>query len=219
MAAKLVLAAAGTCCLAQEKPVSLAGRLYSGFFNTTNRNGAETGLSFVQLGVDLDLYGYLGAPGLIDYRVQPKLTSGPQATEAGFFGGNGVTLTTTFLGRRPFPLRLNYTNLRRENVFFGGITQVSGFRSKNHDRNFGLNWELRAPGLPEIYANYSSSDLKATPDISLLPDYRSKSRNAGLQVKDELGGWDLTGEMRRMKLANTFATPPDLRTVNLDQEN
>lgn len=220
-----LIAAAGLAAAAvipgfsQEKPLSVAGNVYTGFYSTTNQNERETRLSFVPASVDLDLTGYVGAPGFLSYRVRPQWSAGPQATEAGFLGGDGVSLSTTFLSQRSFPLTLTYGNLRQENVFFGTLNQLSGFRSFNHERDLGLNWQLRAPRLPQISLDIGRSALTAKPDIPEIPIHRSRSGRAAMEVRDKRWGWTMNGTLRREKRSSEFANvlAPGLRTSMLRQ--
>ncbi|MBI5086085.1 MAG: hypothetical protein HZB13_15980, partial [Acidobacteria bacterium] len=121
--------------LAQNHINNLSGAVTTGFYSTHAISPRNQQLRFVPLTLDLDFAGYYGHPDFLSYDVRPVLTLGPQATEAGFIGGNGVSASATFLRTRSFPLRVFYDNIQREDVYYGALTQISGYRAINHNRN------------------------------------------------------------------------------------
>ncbi len=214
-------AVVGLClaAYAQEKPASLTGALSTGFYSTTNRNPEPAKINFVPLSATLDWKGYLVHPDFLSYEIQPEGTLGPQATEAGFLGGNGVRASTTFLNGRSFPLTLFYNNIQREDVFFGSLTQLSGFRSFNRDRNYGLNWQWRKPLWPHLTFDAGSSRLSAEPHLALIPDYHTRTRHYTLNGEDDRWGWSFHGLLRRDRLDSDYINvfSPDRPTLNFDQ--
>lgn len=204
--ASLLLACALGAGVGQERPLSLEGIVSSGFYTTSSRDVTEVRVSIVPLSLNLDANGFLGDPGFLSFRIQPMLTTGPQATEAGFLGGNGVKVDTTLLGGRGFPVKLRYSNVRREDVFFGSLNQVSGFRSMNHETNLGLNWQLRARKLPQLNLDIGKSGLTADPNVSPIPNYDASNKRYALDVHDQRRGWEIDADLRRTGLRSTFAS-------------
>lgn len=221
LAAALLLAATALPGIAQEKPLNLTGVFTAGFYRTDNRDGRVARLSSVPVSLDLNLTGFLGHPDFISYQVRPQTTMGAQATEAGFIPGNGVSLTTTFLHKRSFPLTLTYTNLRREQVTYGTLTRISGLRSVSHDRNFGLNWQWHAPHLPQLSFDFGRSRSTLKPDEPIIPDYRYRNRHATLNINDRRWGWTLNGLLRWDRSNSDFANPlePQFITTALNQRS
>ena len=192
---------------AQQAAANLKGVLSSGLYSTHNRDPLDRHITFVPLNVDMDLAGYLGAPGFLEFDLRPELTLGPQSTEAGFTGGNGVSLTTNFLSHRDFPLQLTYENLQREDVFFGSLTQLSGLRSLNHNRAFGINWQWRKVHWPHITYDMGNSFLTSEPILATLPGFDSRSRHQAVNIEDKRFGWNIEGILRHDFLASTLANP------------
>jgi len=215
-----LLAVLAALAAAQERPLSLEGVMSSGFYTAFSRDVTNTRVSFVPLSLNLDATGFLGDPGFLSYRVQPMLTNGLQASEAGFLGGNGVAVDTTVLGGRSFPLKLHYSNVKREDVFFGSLNQVSGYRSMNHERSFGLNWQLTAPRLPRLNLDVGNSSLTTEPDVSQIPAYNSHNRRYAFNLRDERLGWTIDADLRRTELQSDFGamTPEGLAAIRLDQD-
>ena len=54
------------------------------------RGEANQSLHFVPFGAKFDINGFLLSPDLLSFSAQPEVSAGPQASEAGFQGGNGV---------------------------------------------------------------------------------------------------------------------------------
>jgi len=221
-AAALLLAAAWPLCAQeQEKSVNLTGVFTTGFYSAQNQNGREANIATVPAIVNLDLFGFIGNPGFISYRLQPQLSAGSQAPEAGFLSGNGVTLSATFLGRRSFPLTLTYSNVQREQVSYGSLTRISGLRSVSHDRSFGLNWQVRAPDWPQLSFDLNTASNALEPEDPIIPDYSSRSRRYGFGLHDRRWGWTLDSSAHWDRFSSDFANPlePDLITTTLDRDS
>ncbi len=218
--AMMFLIAGVAAVTAQERPLSLRATMSSGFYSTFSRDVVETRLSVVPVSLDLAARGYIGDPGFFSYSVRPMLSVGPQASEAGLLGGNGVAADTTILGGRSFPLKLRYANIKREDVFFGSLNQVSGYRSINHEKVLGLNWQLRARHLPQLSVDLNRSDLSTDPGVSIIPSYSTVNRGYALTLHDERGGWNIDADARRTVLKSNFGAlgPEGLITTRMDQD-
>lgn len=194
-------------CAAQFRLTDLSGRIITGVYRTRAEDLGGRTISFVPLTFDLQTAGYFSHPDFLSFDVKPILTSGPQATEAGFIGGNGVSATAIFLRRRAFPAKVFYNNLRREDVFYGGLSQVSGYRSVNHDLNYGANWDLRRARWPQVSLDWRRANLTSQPDISFLPEHKTRSSQAGATFTDRRLGWELLGSARRDRIMTDFSFP------------
>ena len=163
LTAALLLAVTPNCA-AQFRLTDLSGRIITGVYRTRAEDLGGRTISFVPLTFDLQTAGYFSHPDFLSFDVKPILTNGPQATEAGFIGGNGVAATATFLRRRAFPVKVFYNNLRREDVFYGGLTQVSGYRCKPRPelrRQLGLATRPLAAGFSGLEAGQSDFAARA----------------------------------------------------------
>ena len=205
--------------LAQEKPATLTGVVSTGVYTTDNQNGRQARFSTIPANLNLDFSGYVGIPDFISYRVRPQFALGAQAPEAGFTNGNGLSLSTTFLRKRAFPLTVTYSNLQREQLSYGSLSRVSGLRSTSHNRDFGLNWQLRHRNLPHLSFDLGRSRNTLDPDQAVIPAYESRSHQYVLQVDDNRLGWKLKGSLRWTDFSSDFANPlePDFITAELDR--
>lgn len=208
-------------CMAQVRLTDLGGKVMTGYYSTRAEDLGGQEIHFVPLTFDLWTAGFLGHPDFLSFDVKPTLTFGPQATEAGFIGGNGVSAATEFLRRRSFPLRLFYNNLRREDVYYGGMSQVSGYRSMNHDVNYGANWDIRRSRWPQIALDWKRSSLTSKPQISYLPEFRTQTSQAGATVTDRRMGWELLATLRRDGIVTDFGYPSGdtISLSKIDQSN
>lgn len=206
---------------AQEKPLSLRGVFSTGVYSTRNENSFESKTTTIPVGVQLDLAGYLARPDFISFKVQPQLSGGAQAFDAGFTNGNGITASATVLSRRSFPLTISYSNVLREQLTYGSLTRISGLRSTNHARSFNLNWQLRAPRLPAVSFDLGRTQDNLEPDDPVIPDAHSRSRNYGVSLRDARWGWQWDGSLRWDQSNSDFANPlePGLITTRMAQRN
>jgi hypothetical protein len=194
----VVLAAAGAVVLpAQEQqPLSIRGTFSTGYYGTSSRGEENQSLQFVPFGAKLDLNGYLKTPDLMTYYLRPELNLGPQASEAGFQGGNGIQLGVTFF-RRLLPLTFRYSNLQAEDVYFGGLTQLSGYTLKNRNKDLGLTLEFKHEKLPDVTVDWGLNSVDSTSATAGIPDYQSHGNHVNLDSAYERGNWVFHGFVRR----------------------
>ena len=83
------------------------------------------------------------SPELLSFSAQPELNLGPQASDAGFQGGNGIKLQTSFLRKSIFPVTFHYSNIQVEDVYFGSLSQISGYSLRNRNKDLGVTGELK----------------------------------------------------------------------------
>ena len=113
------------------------------------------------------------SPDFLSFLVQPELGLGPQASEAGFTGGNGIRLQATFLRKRIFPLTFRYSNVQVEDVYFGSLTQVSSYTMQNRTKDLGLSWDFHPKGAPQVTVDLGTNSVNSVPGI------RSEERRVG----------------------------------------
>ncbi len=176
----------------QEQPLSIWGTFSTGYYNTKTRGDENQSLHFVPFGARFDVNGYLLSPDLLTFSVQPELNAGPQASDAGFQGGNGVRLSTT-LFRRLLPITFHYSNVQVEDVFFGSLTQVSGYTLKDRTKDMGVTVELKRKNWPSAVIDWGTGSVDATPGIAGIPDYLSHGRHVNVDGDYERGGWTFNG--------------------------
>ena len=131
---------------AQEKPLSVSTTVYTGYYTTETRGETNQSLQFVPFGAKFDITGFLLSPDLLSFSAQPEVSAGPQASEAGIGGGNGVRLEMTLLRKRAFPLTFRFSDVQVQDVYFGSLSQLSGYRSQNRYKDMGVTWEARPLG-------------------------------------------------------------------------
>ncbi|MDR3701532.1 MAG: hypothetical protein P4L56_17925 [Candidatus Sulfopaludibacter sp.] len=176
----------------QEQPLSIWGTFSTGYYSTKTRGDENQSLNFVPFGARFDVNGYLLSPDLLTFTVQPELNAGPQASDAGFQGGNGVRLSTT-LFRRLLPITFHYSNVQVEDVYFGSLTQVSGYTLKDRTKDMGVTVELKRKNWPSAVIDWGTGSVDATPGIAGIPDYLSRGHHVNVDGDYERGGWTFDG--------------------------
>ena len=180
-------------CRAQERPLQVNGIFSTGYYDTYTRDSENHSVAFVPVGAKFDIRGYWMMPDFLSFSAQPELNYGPQASDAGFEGGNGIRLNLTFLRRRSFPLTFRYSNLQMEDVYFGGLSQVSAYSLKNRNKDLGLTWELKPVNLPSLMIDWGKGSTDSRSDIALIPDYKSHINHVNADSRYERWGWNLDG--------------------------
>ena len=178
---------------AQEKPLNINGTFYTGFYNSYTRGDANQSLSFIPVGAKFDINGYYMMPDFLTFSVQPEFGIGPQASEAGFAGGNGIRLQATFLRKRIFPLTFRYSNVQVEDVYFGSLSQLSSYTLKNRTKDLGLSWDFQPKGAPQTTVDLGTNSVDSVPGIPNIPDYLSNGNHVNADSRWERGGWSLQG--------------------------
>ena len=191
----------------QDRPITATGTFATGYYSTETRGVATQNLNFFPFSSRFDINGYYLSPDLLSFSAQPELGLGPQASEAGFEGGNGIRLQLTLLRKRIFPLTFHYSNVQVEDVYFGSLTQVSGYTLRNRTKDLGLTWEFRPKGLPETTVDWGVSSVDSQPGIPNVPDYLSHGSHLNADTKYERGGWDLEGFVHRQHQTSDLLTP------------
>ena len=176
---------------AQEKPLNISATVYTGFYSTSTKGEANQSLEFVPLGARFDIDGFVMSPDLLSYSVQPELAVGPQASEAGIQGGNGIRLRFTLLRKRAFPLTFRYSNTEVQDVYFGGLSQISGYRLQNRTKDIGVTWEVQPSKNLGLILDWGRGSVDSKSDIAEVPDYVSHQDHINADAKYEHGGWDL----------------------------
>src|SRR4029077_12673279 len=145
----------------------------TGYYNTVTRGEANQSLSFVPIGARFDIGGYYLSPDLLSFSAQPELNLGPQASDAGFQGGNGIKLRFTLLRKSIAPLTFRYSNVQVEDAYFGSLSQISGYTLKNRTKDLGLTWELKPHGLPATTVDFGTGSVDSKSGTAGVSDYLS----------------------------------------------
>jgi hypothetical protein len=186
----LVLASA---LRAQEQPLTLSGTFTSGYYSTVTRGEINQSLNFVPFGAQFESTGYLRSPDFLNFSAEPELNVGPQANEAGFQGGNGIKFRMTFL-RKLLPLTFRYSNVQVEDVYFGSLSQLSGYTLKERNKDLGLTLELKkSSNLPATTIDWGFGSVNSTSSIAAVSDYTSQSHHFNVDSNYERGGWIMDG--------------------------
>ena len=169
----------------QEPPVSVSTTLSTGYYSASTRGDANQSQSFVPLGARFDLNGYLLSPGFLTISAVPEVTVGPQASEAGFQGGNGIQLRTSLFPKSLSPLTFRYSNVAVKDAYFGSLTQVSGYTVSNRNKDLGVTWEFRPPHLPATTIDWGQGSVDSKSDIAEVPDYLSRGKHLNADSGNE----------------------------------
>lgn len=174
--------------MGQDQPLSVRTTVSTGYYNTYSRGETNQALSFVPLGAKFDVSGYYMSPDLLNFNVQPELNIGPQASEAGFQGGNGVQLQLTML-RKLIPITFHYSNLQVEDVYFGSLTQLSSYSLENRNKDLGVTVELKTKKLPDTIIDWGTTSVDSKSSIQGVPDYLSSGNHVNVDSRYEFWGW------------------------------
>ena len=193
----------------QEKPLTASGTFSTGYYNAITRGDANQSLSFVPVGARVDLSGYVVSPDLLNFSMQPEVTLGPQASDAGFQGGDGIRLRTALLRKNVMPLTFRYSNIQLEDVYFGSLSQISGYRLRNRTKEFGVSWELKPRGLPVTTVDWGRGSVDSKSGTAGISDYLSHGNHLNVDSKYDRGGWNLQGFMHRYRQESDLLAPSD----------
>lgn len=221
--ALLLMLAAPSAALrlsAQEKPLQVTGTFSTGYYSNSSRGDVNEDVRFVPLGAKFDINGWLLSPDFLNFTVQPELTLGPQASEAGFQGGNGVSLRATLLRKRNFPLTFRYSNVQTQDVYFGSLTQVSAYTLNNRTKDLGVTWELKPPGLPITTIDWGKGSVDSKSDIAQVPDYLSSMQHVNIDSRYSRWGWNFDGFAHWQDIKSDLFVPQNgnATTSSLTQE-
>ena len=193
----------------QEKPLAVSGTFSTGYYNTTTRGEANQSVSFVPVGARFDMSGYYLSPDLLSVSARPELNLGPQASDAGFQGGNGIALGVSLLRKSIMPLTFRYSNVQVEDVYFGSLSQVSGYTLKNRTKDLGATWEFNPKGLPATTVDWATGSVGSKSGAGGISDYESRGNHLNVESRYVRGGWDMRGFLRRNKQDSDLLAPID----------
>jgi hypothetical protein len=181
------------CAAAQERPLQMTGTFSTGFYSAISRGDANQDVQFVPFGAKFDVNGFLLSPDFLNYSIRPEVNVGPQASEAGFQGGNGIAMRLQFLRKQLFPVTFRYSNLQVQDVYFGSLTQVSAYTLSSRTRDLGLTVELKPHWLPYTTIDWGRGSVDSKSDIALVPDYLSSMNHVNVDSKYSNWGWNFDG--------------------------
>ncbi len=194
---------------AQEKPLTMKGTFSTGFYSAYTRGGGNSDqkIQFVPAGAAFDINAYLVTPDLLNLSIQPEFKAGPQASDAGFQGGNGLQTRMTLLRRSVFPVTFRYSNVQLEDVYFGSLSQVSSYTLKNRNKDLGLTAELNHARLPSVTIDWSRGSVNSKSGIETIPDYQSRTEHLNVDSKFVRWGWDFQGFAHQQQQTSDLITP------------
>lgn len=192
----------------QGRPLSINGSVATGFYRSYTRGGGneDQNIRFVPAAAVFDINGFYMTPDLVDYWVQPELNAGPQASDAGFEGGNGIRLRVTTL-RRVLPVTFRYSNVLMQDVYFGSLSQVSSYMRKNRNSDLGVTSSLKRKGLPTFTVDWGTTSVHSLSEIAAIPDYTSHSNHLNFDSTYQRSGWDLRGFANRQQQVSDLMVP------------
>ena len=190
----------------QEQPLSIQGTFTTGYYSTFARGQENEKLSFVPFGARFDIDGYYKTPDFLNFSAQPEFNAGPQASDAGFLGGNGGRFQVTLL-RRLIPITFHYANVQVEDVFFGSLTQISGYTLKNRNKDLGLTLQLISKRLPATIVDWGVSSVDSQSSIAEVSDYVSQGNHFNLDSKYERWGWIFEGFAHHQEQQSNLLAP------------
>jgi hypothetical protein len=185
------------------------GTFSTGYYSSTTRGEANQSLSFVPVGARFDMGGYYLSPDLLSFSAQPELNFGPQASDAGFQGGNGIKLSVSLLRKGIMPLTFRYSNVQVEEAYFGSLSQLSGYTLKNRNKDLGVTWELKPKDLPATVVDWGMGSVDSRSGTVGIPDYQSHGNHLNVDTRYERWGWDLQGFVRRNQQNSDLLAPKD----------
>lgn len=181
----------------QERPLTVNGTLSTGYYSTSTRGDANQSLSFEPVGARFEMTGYVLSPELMSLSAEPELHLGPQASDAGFQGGNGIRVGVTLLRKSLAPLTFRYSNVQLEDAYFGSLTQISGYTLKERNRDLGLSWEIKPHGLPSTTVDWETGSVDSKSGTPGIPDYASNGSHFNVDSQWKRAGWELQGFVHR----------------------
>lgn len=193
----------------QEQPLSVTGTFSSGYYSTYSRGDSNQSLSYVPLGAKFEMTGYYISPDLINFTAAPELNLGPQASEAGFQGGNGIRLRVTFLRKRILPMTFRYSNVQVEDVYFGSLSQLSGYTLKNRNKDLGMTWVFKPTGLPITTVDWATDSVDSKSDTAGISDYKSSGNHINADTSWCKWNWDMAGFFHHQKQASDLLEAVD----------
>jgi len=195
---------------AQEKPLSVSTTVYTGYYSTETRGEVNQSLQFVPVGARFDIMGYILSPDLLTFSAQPEVSAGPQASEAGIGGGNGVRLSATLLRKRAFPLTFRFSDVQVQDVYFGSLSQLSGYSSQNRYKDVGVTWEARPLGKElSVIFDWGQGSVDSKSDLAEIPDYISKQNHINVDARYEHHGWDVQAFGHHQQQQSNLLVPID----------
>ena len=192
-----------------ERPLTIDGTFSSGYYNSYAKGGGngDQRISFVPADAALNLNGYYLSPDMLNYFIQSEMSTGSQASDAGFEGGNGISTRISALRTGAFPMTFRYSNMQLKDAYFGSLTQVSSYTQKNRNKDLGLTVGLNISGLPAVTIDWGTSSVQSQSFTPAIPDYTSRSSHLNLNCSDRRWGWDFQCFAARQQQSSDLYSP------------
>ncbi len=194
---------------AQEKPLEITSTFSSGFYSSYTRGGGigDQSVRFVPAGTAFDIGGYFFTPDLLNFSIQPEYHYGPQASDAGFQGGNGGRGRVSLLRHSIFPITFRYSNMQLEDVYFGSLSQLSSYTLKNRNKDLGVTAELNRVKFPHLTVDWGQGSVDSKSGIVTIPDYRSRTEHLNADGSFVRWGWNFEGFAHKQQQTSDLIVP------------
>ncbi len=208
IAAEIIFACTGILS-AQEKPLEISSTFSSGFYSSYTRGGGigDQSIRFVPAGTAFDISGYFFTPDFLNFSIQPEYHYGPQASDAGFQGGDGSRARVSLFRRSIFPFTFRYSNMQVEDVYFGSLSQLSSYSLKNRNKDLGVTAELNHAKLPHVTVDWGLGSVDSKSGIVTIPDYQSHTEHLNADSSFVRGGWDFEGFAHGQRQTSDLIVP------------
>jgi hypothetical protein len=143
----------------------------------------------------------------VNYSIQPEWNASPQASDAGFQGGNGLRMRIDTLRRQPILMSFRYADVRLEDAYFGSLSQLSSYTLNNRNKELGMTSQLRLPGLPTATMDWGTNSVMSQSLIPEIPEYVSESDHRNIDINYQKWGWDFRGYANRQQQTSNLYTP------------
>jgi hypothetical protein len=187
--------------------LTVNGTFSTGYYSATTHGDANQSTRFAPVEARFELSGYYLSPDLASFWVQPQLNAGPQASDAGFQGGNGVQFRVTLLRKSIAPFTFRYANVQVQDVYFGSLSQVSGYTMQNRNKDLGVTWEFKPHGLPSSVLDWGVSSTDSKSAVAGMSDYLSEGSHFNVDSRYERAGWNFEGFFHRNHQRSDLAAP------------
>lgn len=158
----------------------------------SSSNDGGSGGHGVGFGANSQINGYYYNPQFISFSVVPYYNrSQSEAVSQYVTNDTGVNGSVNFFSGSRFPGSVSFGKTFNNTGDFA-IPGISGIKTNGSDRNFGINWSALLPGLPTLFASYTTdSNTSSVYGTGLSSD--TNMRNLHLRSDYMWDGFQLNG--------------------------